>query len=234
MAKKKEEETKVEESKAEEKPAKKKSTAKKKETAEKKPAEKKSTAKKPAEKKETKAKKESAKKPAKAKKEAKADEPKVEELKPEAQGPKLVRARIGFMRQTARKVRRCANLVRKMTAGEAVNQLTFSPYAAAKPLKKLIESAMANASNNFSIENPENLKISQLLVDDGVVYKRWQAVSKGRAHSIKKRTAQVRLVLSEMDSAEYASHVWDHSPRNKKIATSSSTPRNDKAKEEVA
>ena len=120
------------------------------------------------------------------------------------------------MRQTARKVRRCVNLIRTMTAGDAVKQLGFAPYAAALPIKKLIESAMANASHNFSIENPENLKISQLLVDDGVVYKRWRAVSKGTAHSIKKRTAQVRLVLSEMNAAEYAAYVWDNSPRNKK------------------
>lgn len=129
---------------------------------------------------------------------------------------KVVRAKIGFMRQTARKVRRCADLLRSMTAGQAVQQLTFAPYAAALPIKKLIESAMANASNNFAIENPENLKISELLVDDGMVYKRWRAVNKGRAHSIMKRTAQVRLVLSEMNPAEYAAYVWKNSNRNKK------------------
>ncbi|MDA0772727.1 MAG: 50S ribosomal protein L22 [Cyanobacteria bacterium] len=176
------------------------------ETAEKKPA-KKASAKKT---------KEVEKKPAKAtnaKTETKVVEASSTETKPET---KLVRARIGFMRQTARKVRRCVNLIRTMTAGDAVTQLGFAPYAAALPIKKLIESAMANASHNFAIQNPENLKISQLLVDDGVVYKRWRAVSKGTAHSIKKRTAQVRLVLSEMNAAEYAAYVWDNSPRNKK------------------
>lgn len=193
MAKKKDE-TQVEETKAEKKPAKKKPATKTKETAAKKPAAKKTTA-----------------------KEAKAEEVKVEKTsKKESTGPKLIKAQIGFMRQTARKVRRCANLLRKMTAGEAAAQLAFSPYAAAKPIKKLIESAMANASHNFSITNPEDLKISQLLVDDGVVYKRWRAMSKGRAYSIKKRTAQVRLVLSEMNPAEYAAYVWETSPRNKK------------------
>lgn len=192
---KKDDDKKVEET-AEKKPAEKKAAAKKTETADKKPA------------KATKAKTET-----KATKEAKVEEAPKAETKP---ATKVVRARIGFMRQTARKVRRCVNLIRTMTAGDAVKQLGFAPYAAALPIKKLIESAMANASHNFSIENPENLKISQLLVDDGVVYKRWRAVSKGTAHSIKKRTAQVRLVLSEMNAAEYAAYVWDNSPRNKK------------------
>lgn len=120
------------------------------------------------------------------------------------------------MRQTSRKVRRCANLVRKMTAGEAVKNLEFMPYAAAKPLQKLIKSAMANAAHNLEIENPEDLKISQLLVDEATTYKRWRAMSKGRAYSIMKRTAQVTVALSDMNAAEYAKYVWETSPRNKK------------------
>lgn len=132
------------------------------------------------------------------------------------QEKKIARAKIGFTRQTARKVRRVANLIRKMTAGEAVTQLSFSPYKAADAMKKLIESAMANASHNLEIENPEDLKISELLVDEGLTYKRWRAMSKGRAYSIMKRTAQVRLALSDMDAAEYAKYKWEISPRNKK------------------
>ena len=133
-----------------------------------------------------------------------------------AEAKKIAKASIGFTRQTARKVRRAANLIRKMTAGEAIVQLGFSPYKAASAIKKLVESAMANASHNLGIENPENLKISQLLVDEGLTYKRWRAVSKGRAYTILKRTAQVNIALSEMDATEYAKHVWDTSPRNKK------------------
>ena len=129
---------------------------------------------------------------------------------------KIAVAKISFTRQTARKVRRVANLVRKMTAGEAVTQLGFAPYKAAEAMKKVIVSAMANASHNLGIENPEDLKISQLLVDDGLTYKRWRAMSKGRAYSIMKRTAQVQVSLSDMNAAEYAKYVWDTSARNKK------------------
>ncbi len=129
---------------------------------------------------------------------------------------KLSKARIGFMRHTARKVRRTVDLIRAMTAGEAVTQLKFLPYKASDPVRKLIESAMANASHNLGVEKPEDMKISQILVDDGVTYKRWRAANKGRAHSIMKRTAQVRVVLSHMNAAEYAQYVWDTSKRNRK------------------
>lgn len=130
--------------------------------------------------------------------------------------PKIVKAKVSFIRQTARKMRRTVNLVRGMKAGEAVRNLEFMPYAAASPVYKLLKSAIANAKHNFEIEKPEELQISQILVDDKSVFKRWRAMSKGRAYSIHKRTCQISLVLSEMKAADYASFVWDNSPRNKK------------------
>jgi large subunit ribosomal protein L22 len=149
--------------------------------------------------------------------------------------PKIAKAKLGFTRQTARKVRRVANLVRNMTAGQAVTQLKFSPYKASTEIKKLLESAMANASHNLGIENPENLKISQLLVDDGLSYKRWRAMSKGRAYSILKRSCKVNVALSDMTSAEYAKFVWETSPRNKKNhkkdKLTASSKQNDQKKE---
>lgn len=129
---------------------------------------------------------------------------------------KIAKAKLAFTRQSPRKVRRTANLLRNLTAGEAITQLEFLPYEAAGCLKKLINSAMANATHNLEIENPEDLKISQLLVDESMTYKRWRAMSKGRAYSIMKRSSKVSVALSEMSPAEYAKFVWDNSPRNKK------------------
>lgn len=128
----------------------------------------------------------------------------------------IVKAKISFVRQTARKMRRVINLVRGKTAGEAAQALEFMSYAAAEPVLKLVKSAMANAAHNNNIEKPEDLVISQILADDKMTFKRFQAVSKGRAHSILKRSCSVSIVLSEMTNAEYAAHVWDVSPRNKK------------------
>lgn len=171
---------------------------------------KKTSAKKPAAKKPA-AKKETAKKPA-AKK---AETPKAEakKSKPEAQGPKLVKASLSFSRQTPRKLRRTANLIRNMKAGEAVTQLKFMPYAASTALRKLLQSAIANASSNFSIEKPEELQISQLLVDEATVYKRFRAQSKGRGVPVLKRNSKLSLVLSEFSPAEYSKHVRETSPR---------------------
>jgi large subunit ribosomal protein L22 len=129
---------------------------------------------------------------------------------------KLIKARLGFVRQTARKVRRTVNLIRDKKVGEAMDYLEFMPYAAAEPVLKLLKSAVANASHNHGVENPQDLYISQFLVDDKSMLKRFRAASRGRAVPILKRTSQLNLVLSEMKPAEYAKHVWDVSPRNKK------------------
>ena len=127
-----------------------------------------------------------------------------------------VKARLGFIRQTARKLRRTVNLIRKMKAGEALDTLRFLPYAAASSVKKLLMSAMANAKANHGIDKPEDLYISQFLVDDKSILKRYRARARGRAFSIYKRCSQMNIVLSEMNPAEYAKHVWEVSPRNKK------------------
>ncbi len=78
---------------------------------------------------------------------------------------KIAKASIGFVRQTARKVRRTANLVRNMKVGKALTQLKFLPYAASEPIKKLISSAAANAKNNLGVENPDELVISQIFYE---------------------------------------------------------------------
>jgi len=128
----------------------------------------------------------------------------------------IIKAKQSFIRQTARKVRRTVNLIRDLSVGEAVAKLEFMPYAAAMPVKKLLESAIANAGNNFSVEKPQDLKISEILVDDGPIFKRWRAASKGRAVSVYKRTSKISVVLSDMKAAEYAAYVKQNSPRNNK------------------
>ena len=146
---------------------------------------------------------------------------------------KIAKAKVAFTRQSPRKVRRTANLLRNMTAGEAVQQLEFSPYAAAPAILKLLKSAMANASHNLEVENPEDLKISQLLVDENLTYKRWRAMSKGRAYSIMKRSSKISVALSEMNPAEYAKYVWDNSPRNRKNSKKADSKKTETKKPEA-
>ncbi len=126
---------------------------------------------------------------------------------------KITKAKQGFLRQTARKVRRTVNLIRGMKAKDAQVQLKFLAYAAAHPVSKLLKSVMANAKANDGVEDPGELFISEFLVDDGPMFKRFRAVSRGRAHSIVKRTSQLSIVLSELTPAEYAAHIKATSPR---------------------
>ena len=116
-------------------------------------------------------------------------------------------------------MRRTVNLIRGLRAGEAVQKLSFMPYAAAEPVRKLLESAIANARTNHGFDEAEQLHISQFCVDDGPVLKRWRAASKGRAASILKRSSRLSVVLSELNAADYARHIAANSRRRKKPVT---------------
>jgi len=93
-----------------------------------------------------------------------------------------------------RKIRLVADLVRGMDVEEAEIQLKFLTKKAAKPILKLLNSAVANASHNFGIEK-SNLFISEIQVNEGPILKRWRARAMGRAAPIMKRTSHLNLVL---------------------------------------
>lgn len=99
-----------------------------------------------------------------------------------------------FIRQSPRKMRLVADLVRNMKVDMALTQLTLSNKRAAQAVLKVLEQAKANAVNNSQL-NPASLLIDQIIIEEGPTYKRWQAVSRGRAHSIMKRTSHIKVVL---------------------------------------
>ncbi len=98
-------------------------------------------------------------------------------------------------RQSPRKVRLVAGLIRKKSAGDAVTALSFLPKRAAAPIKKLLLSAIANAKNSGL--SAESLYVKELRVDKGIVMKRIMPAAMGSAHRINKRTSNVALVLDE-------------------------------------
>jgi large subunit ribosomal protein L22 len=93
-----------------------------------------------------------------------------------------------------RKVRLVADLVRGMDVTDALAQLKFVQKAAVRPVTKLIESAMANASHNHQLD-ASGLYIKKIAVDDGPTLKRWRARAHGRAASIMKRSSHISVVL---------------------------------------
>jgi len=113
-------------------------------------------------------------------------------------------ARARFVRMSARKVRRVAELVRGKKVNEAIEILNFVPKAAAIPLQKTIKSAASNvlAEEGTTKVHPEDLRIKTLFVDGGPVWKRIRAVGMGRAYRIRKRTCHITVVVEGEPKAE--------------------------------
>lgn len=107
-----------------------------------------------------------------------------------------ITAKLKNLRRAPRKVRLVANLIKGMDAIQAENELKFSVKDSAKPLLKLLKSAVANAENNFHLEK-NNLYISKITVDGGPGLKRWRPRAFGRAAQVIKRTSHINIVLAE-------------------------------------
>ncbi len=100
------------------------------------------------------------------------------------------------LRIAPRKVRLVTNLIKKSSALSAQAQLKFQIKKSALPILKLLKSAVASSVNNFSL-SPENLYISNILVDEGPKLKRFRARAFGRAGAIHKKTSHITLILEE-------------------------------------
>ena len=100
-------------------------------------------------------------------------------------------------RIAAQKMRLVADQVRGLPVEQAINVLTFSNKRAAHLIKKVLESAIANAEHNDGADVDE-LKISLICVDEGPTMKRWRARARGRAAKILKRTSHVTVTVEEM------------------------------------
>ena len=98
-------------------------------------------------------------------------------------------------RQSPRKVRLIADLVRGKKVADALTTLKFVDKRAAGPFAKVIESAVANAKDQG--KNVENLFIKTVAVDKGVVYKRFMPRARGSASRINKRNSHIKVELAE-------------------------------------
>ena len=109
-------------------------------------------------------------------------------------------AKARFVRVTPLKARRVVDLVRGKKAGEAVNTLRFAPQAAAVPVLKTVQSAIANAvegaRRNSERLDESDLVVSEIYVDEGPTLKRFRPRAQGRAGRILKRTSHITVVVS--------------------------------------
>jgi len=107
-----------------------------------------------------------------------------------------VAARLSGARISAQKARLVADQVRGLKVDRALNVLTFSPKKAARIVKKVLESAIANAENNEGAD-VDDLKVSTIYVDEGLVMKRIKPRAKGRADRISKQTCHITIKVSD-------------------------------------
>ena len=101
-----------------------------------------------------------------------------------------------FIRISPRKLRYVADVVRNKSVEEAVDILTFTPKKAASILKKAVESAAANATENHEMEE-DGLFIARIMVNEGPILKRFRPRARGRATRIRKRTSHLTVVVSD-------------------------------------
>ncbi|NTV14258.1 MAG: 50S ribosomal protein L22 [Desulfobulbaceae bacterium] len=100
------------------------------------------------------------------------------------------------IRISPQKARLIADLVRGKDVAEAINTLRFMPKKGARVIRKVIESALANASQNDSID-VDTLYVKKVFIDGGPMLKRIMPRAQGRANRILKRTSHITVVLDE-------------------------------------
>jgi ribosomal protein L22 len=169
----------------------------------KKPAAKKPAAKKPAAKASTAtAKKPAAKKPApkKAETKAPAKKPAAKKAPAKKEAPErpVVNARARYVRVAPRKARLVADQVRGLPLEDALPLLRFSTRGAAQDIRKLLESAAANAETNHDLV-ADDLLIKDIHVDEGPTLRRYRPRALGRATRINKRTSHIAVALTPED-----------------------------------
>ena len=116
-----------------------------------------------------------------------------------------VKAVARYVPITPRKVRLVVDAVRGKSADEALDILRFMPQRAAEPVFKLIQSAVANAEENFGLEI-EELFVSRIYADDGPRHRKapygGRFAGRGRFRPIIKRTAHITVILVEQEAVE--------------------------------
>ncbi|AGY58884.1 50S ribosomal protein L22 [Gloeobacter kilaueensis] len=112
-----------------------------------------------------------------------------------------VKAVARFIRMSPFKVRRILDQIRGRSYQDALIILEFMPHAATEPIKKVLQSAVANAEHNFSLDR-RDLVVSTAFADGGPVLKRFRAGDRGRARPVRKRTSHITVAVRSTSEAE--------------------------------
>jgi large subunit ribosomal protein L22 len=102
-----------------------------------------------------------------------------------------------YVRISPRKARLVAEIIKGKPVEDALNILKFTPKKAARIINKVLNSALANAEQNYSLDI-DNLYVKQVRVDGGPSWKRIQPRAMGRAYRILKRTSHITVIVDEL------------------------------------
>jgi large subunit ribosomal protein L22 len=120
-----------------------------------------------------------------------------------------VKAKVRYVQIAPRKVRLVVDAVRGKGAQEALDTLRFMPHRAAEPVYKLIQSAVANAEQNFGLEADE-LFISSIYADEGPRHRKapygGRFAGRGRFRPIMRRSSHITVTLAERDVVDYGDY----------------------------
>ena len=108
------------------------------------------------------------------------------------------RARASYVRSSAYKAREVLDLIRGKSCAEAQDILAFSERDVARPIGKVLDSAMSNAEHNDGLD-AEELYVSACYADEGPTLKRWRPRARGRATRIRKRTCHITVIVSRYE-----------------------------------
>lgn len=128
---------------------------------------------------------------------------------------KFISAKLKHLRITPRKTRAVANVIRGLPVEEARGQLMLSSRRVSIPLLKLLQSAIANAKNNFNSETAK-LYIKEIRVDQGPKFKRWTPRARGSASTIQKKTSHVTIILGVAENLKQPKFVIAPKPKKSK------------------
>ena len=101
-----------------------------------------------------------------------------------------------FIRISPRKLRYVADIIRAKKVDDAVDLLTFTTKKAALIIKKAVQSAAANATENHKM-NEDDLVVEKIFINEGPILKRFRPRARGRATRIRKRTSHLTVIVSD-------------------------------------
>ncbi len=117
------------------------------------------------------------------------------------EAPVQARAVARHVRVSPTKARRVVDLIRGLPTEDAVAILRFAPQAASEPVRKVLESAVANAEHNLQLDAGA-LRVAIAYVDEGGTLKRWRPRAQGRVTPIHKRGCHITVIVEPVEEPE--------------------------------